>query len=133
LEAIRINSRLPDAYTNQGATYDGLGQYRRAIEALDKAIELGQLRRELVYVLKAAQLNLGLPVYGNPGNSYGNLGQLQRTMEDHDEAIRLDPRFALAYYNRALAYTYLDKDSEAQRDVERATEPGIDTAPSCSR
>ncbi len=46
-------------------------------------------------------------------------------MEDYDEAIRLNPQDADAYANRAIAYTLLGKDAEANRDVDRAVELGF--------
>ena len=42
------------------------------------------------------------------------------------EAIRLDSQLALGYVNRALAYTVLGEDKEAQQDVDRAVGLGID-------
>ncbi len=40
--------------------------------------------------------------------------------------IRLDPLYAEAYASRARAYTILGKDVEAEQDVERLVELGID-------
>ena len=110
-EAIRLNPNLADAYTNRGASYNALGQYQRAIRDLDEAINLNP---EMAMA------------YNNRGNSYGNLEQLERAIEDYGEAIRLDSRFVLAYSNRALASTYLGRDDDAQADVERGTELGLD-------
>ena len=45
-----------------------------------------------------------------------------------DEAIHLDPQLALAYANRARAFTLLGKDAEAQQDADRAVELGFDRA-----
>lgn len=45
-----------------------------------------------------------------------------------DEAIRLDLQNAFAYANRALTYTLLGKDIEAQKDIDRAVELDIDRA-----
>ncbi len=59
---------------------------------------------------------------------HANLGQYQRAVEDFDNAIRLDPQYALAYSNRALAYTLLEKYTEAQQDVDQAVELGQDRA-----
>ena len=56
---------------------------------------------------------------------YQSIESYERAVQDHDEAIRLDPEHVLAYINRALAYTFLGKDVEAQQDVERAEELGI--------
>jgi Tfp pilus assembly protein PilF len=47
-------------------------------------------------------------------------------MEDLDEAIRLDPQFAAAYANRAVVYTFLGKDAEAEQDTNKAVELGFD-------
>ena len=45
---------------------------------------------------------------------------------DHDEAIRLDPELVPAFVNRAIAYTLLSKDTQAQQDVDRAVGLGFD-------
>jgi len=65
--------------------------------------------------------------YNNRGNAYGNLDQFEKAIEDYAEAIRLDPRSTLAYANRALALTYQGMDDEAQMDIARAKELGLDT------
>ena len=54
------------------------------------------------------------------------MGQFQRAIRDYDEAIRLDPQLALVYSNRAIAYTLLGKDKEAQQDVDQAVGLGLD-------
>jgi tetratricopeptide (TPR) repeat protein len=38
------------------------------------------------------------------GNRYLELRQLRRAIEEFDEAIRLDPKYAVAYGNRAIAH-----------------------------
>jgi tetratricopeptide (TPR) repeat protein len=42
-----------------------------------------------------------------------NKGDLDRAIADYDEAIRLDPKDAMAYYNRGLAF-------KAKSDLARA-------------
>ena len=61
----------------------------------------------------------------NAGLHLQEQGRLEEAIQDYDEAIRLDPQDADAYINRALAYTLLGKDAEANRDVDRAVELGI--------
>ena len=56
------------------------------------------------------------------------MGQPERGVQDHTEAIRLAPGLAPAYANRAYAYTLLGRDAEAQKDVARALELGVDRA-----
>ena len=58
----------------------------------------------------------------------GHLGQYQQAIEDYDEAIRLDPELAEPYANRLLAHTLLGMDAEAQQNIERPVELGIDRA-----
>ena len=57
------------------------------------------------------------------------MGQVERAIRDYGEAIRLYPQYALAYVNRALAYTLLGQDKEAQQDMNRAVELGSDRGP----
>ena len=56
------------------------------------------------------------------------MGQYERAIQDYDEAIRLNPQLAVAYANRAFAYTSLGKDTEAEQDINLAIELGIDRA-----
>ena len=54
-----------------------------------------------------------------------NLGQYQRAIQDYDQAIHVNPQYANAYAGRALAYTIISMDAEAQQDVDRAVELGF--------
>jgi tetratricopeptide (TPR) repeat protein len=110
-DAIRLNPKLSDAYTNRGAAYNVLGRYERGLQDLDEAIKLNPY---------------STTAYNNRGNSYGNLDRFERAIEDYDEAIRLDPQSTLTYANRALALTYQGMDDEAQKDIARAKELGLD-------
>ena len=51
---------------------------------------------------------------------------MEGAVEDYTEAVRLDPEFADAYASRVLAYTHLNKDAEAQLDLDRAVALGYD-------
>ncbi len=53
-------------------------------------------------------------------------GKYKRAIEDYDEAIRLNPHLASAFANRAVAYTHLGRDLEAQQDTKRGIELGLD-------
>ena len=54
------------------------------------------------------------------------MGQVEQAIRDYGEAIQIDPEYALAYTNRALAYTLAGQDEKAQQDVNRAVELGSD-------
>ena len=60
---------------------------------------------------------------------FKEMEQHQRAIQDLDEAIRLDPQLAVAYTNRAEAYTLLGMDTDAQRDLDRAVELGVERVP----
>ena len=53
------------------------------------------------------------------GNRYLELRQLRRAIEEFDEAIRLDPKYAVAYGNRAIAYKLQGNKAKAIADFEK--------------
>lgn len=53
------------------------------------------------------------------GNRYLELRQLRRAIEEFDEAIRLDPKYAVAYGNRALVYKLQGNKAKAIADFEK--------------
>ncbi len=52
--------------------------------------------------------------------------RIEEAIAEYDEAIRLNHRFLEAYVIRAMDYTLMGKDTEAQQDVARAVELGFD-------
>jgi tetratricopeptide (TPR) repeat protein len=66
-------------YTSRGNEYAYKGQYDRAIEDLDRAIQLDPQNVVAFY---------------DRGIAYGAKGQRDRAIQDFDQAIRLDPQFA---------------------------------------
>ena len=54
---------------------------------------------------------------------------MEEAIAEFSEAIRLEPQHALAYANRAIAYTSLGDDAAAQEDLERAVDLGFDRGP----
>ena len=56
---------------------------------------------------------------------YGEMGEYELAKSEFDAALKINPRFALAYYNRAIAHTSLGNDAAAVEDVERAVKMGI--------
>ena len=91
-------------------------------------IDAGRYHKAISDLNQAVTLNPDLATaFNNRANAYANLDLFQKALDDYQEALRLDPRMALAYYNRALAYTYLGDDQNAQLDVERIMDLGLDT------
>jgi len=69
---------------------------------------------------KATRPNLmDADAYNTQGNRYLELRQLERAIADFDEAIRLDPKYVVAYGNRAIAYKLQGNKIKAIADFER--------------
>ena len=51
-----------------------------------------------------------------------NLGENQKAIDSFTKATELDPLYARAYFNRALAYYQLQENDRALRDCNRAIE-----------
>jgi len=70
----RSGRNLAKAYSNRGAAYHHLGEYRRAIEDYDQA-----LRIDPAFAI----------VYSNRGIAYRLLGEYRRAIQDFDQALRI--------------------------------------------
>ena len=101
------------AYYNRGNLFALLGQYSRAIEDYNEAINIDPEYTS---------------VYKNRGNAFVLLGEYHRAIKDFDETIALDPQHAHGYGSRAWAFAALNMYAEAQQDLERALELGVDRA-----
>ena len=77
------------AYYNLGIAYYNQGNYIKAIELWEKAIELDP--------------DLAM-AYNNLGVAYKNQGNLTKAIESYEKAIELDPDLAMAYVNLGVAY-----------------------------
>jgi tetratricopeptide (TPR) repeat protein len=89
IKAGHVDSKdLAAAFKSRANAYDDKGQYDRAIEDYDRAIELNPD--------DAAAFN-------DRGTSYRGMGQYARAIEDYDQAIRLKPNNAMALNNRCFA------------------------------
>ncbi len=66
--------------------------------------------------------------YYHRGTAYLDLGQYQPALNDYSEAIRVSHGDAEVYAARAFCYALLDRNGEAQQDVEWAAELGFDRA-----
>ena len=54
------------------------------------------------------------------------LGQYERAIQDFNEALRLDPQAPSVYRDRGLAYQSMGKSEEAERDLAKAKELGLE-------
>jgi hypothetical protein len=95
------------AYDNRGFAYTNLGNYRQAIDDLNRGIEIKPSYPE---------------AYINRGNVYKGLGDYKQAIEDYGRAIEIRPSYADAYYNRGLTYSSLGNYKQAIENFNRAIE-----------
>jgi tetratricopeptide (TPR) repeat protein len=97
---ITQNPRDEHSYTHRGRAYASKGDYDRAINDYNKAIELGA--KGWAHDLR--------------GQAYANTGQYGRAVADHSKAIEISPESVLAYYHRAHAFIALGDFERARAD-----------------
>jgi tetratricopeptide (TPR) repeat protein len=69
---------------------------------------------------KAARPNLmDADAYNTRGNRYLEQRQLKSAIADFDEAVRLDPKYTVAYGNRAIAHKLQGNKTKAISDFEK--------------
>ncbi|MEE9248329.1 MAG: tetratricopeptide repeat protein [Dehalococcoidia bacterium] len=87
----------------------------------------GDLQRALADFTTAIGMEPGLArAYYNRGVTYNKLKQYIVAVQDFTTTIDLIPNHEGAMINRAFAYTLLGLDTEAEADVIRAIELGVD-------
>lgn len=92
-----------------GYAFQNAGNYKQAIEAYSRAIELDPNDAK---------------AYSCRGIAYNNLGDHRQAIRDYDRAIELDPKYAWAYVGRGNAYFHRGDDEQAIRDYDRAISEG---------
>lgn len=98
------------AYGRRGNAHFWMGNYDRAIEDYNRAIELEP------EVFARAPLHVGR------GKAYIREGENDKAIQDLDKAISLDARSAEAYFDRGHAHTNKGEFGEAARDFSKANE-----------
>jgi len=98
-------------YVNLGAAYMDAGNYRKAIENYEKALEMDPGSG-------AAHFNLG--------NAYLKLGGYEKALSELKRAIAIDPKLAGAYLNAGVALLNKKEPDEALVYFKKALELGGD-------
>ena len=105
-----------DAQVIKGSAYRSLGQYQLALEQLNEVINAtGSIR-----------------AYNERAVIYYEIGDFELALQNYNLAIIDESipeyRAPETYVGRALTYTQLGRDAEAERDAERAVQLGFDGA-----
>ena len=129
------------AYNYRGSAYDSLGNYKQAIEDLNRAIEikprlaeaynnrgiayngLGNYKQAIEDLNRAIEIKPGYAIaYNNRGNAYKSLGNYKQAIENFDRVIEINPGLAEAYNNRGNSYDSLGNYKQAIEDLNKAIE-----------
>jgi tetratricopeptide (TPR) repeat protein len=96
--------KLATAFDNRGVAYRLKGEYNRALQDYEQALQLNPSNAN---------------AYNNRGIIYRIKGEYGRAIADYDEAIWLRKGdFPAAYYNRALAYADKGDYEQSLRDFD---------------
>lgn len=104
-ETIRLNPGFPNAYRMRGIIYLNTVRYTDAVNDFSRFIEL------------APENPAG---YANRGSALLHLGSYEKAEADLNKSIVIDPACAECYYIRYQLFTIMWRESEAQRDLEKA-------------
>ena len=143
--AIEIDPNFAMAYALMGRIYDGLGQCELGAQSIARAYELRDrvgdrenffitfnYYREAPRNLELARQTLESWIHKYPGDAIPHwfltaltstgTGHHEKAAEKGERAIELDPDFAVPYYNAAFAHLYLNRLSEAEALLRKASE-----------
>ncbi len=93
------------AYKGIGFEYEKAGDFKKALEAYQRAIELHPSYDE---------------VYYNMANIYIEQKKFDLAMAMFDRAIEIKANYAMAYHNRALLYAMIGENDKAIHDLDKA-------------
>lgn len=148
--AIEVDPEFAMAYVVLGRTYDSLGQSELGAQSIATAYELRDRvsDRENFFItfnyyrqvprnleLARQTLESWIQKYPNDLMPHGFLsgltspgtGHHERAAEEGQKAIEFDSDFSIGYYNAAFAYVYLNRLTEAEALLRRASERKIET------
>jgi serine/threonine protein kinase/tetratricopeptide (TPR) repeat protein len=147
--AIEIDPRFAMAYAYLGRTYDAVGEVELAAQNISKAFELrgGISDPENFFITfnyyRQAPRNLEMArqtleswtqKYPQDMNALGFLaaftsagtGHFETAIEEGSKALELDPNYSIGYQNVSFAYIYMDRLSEAEALLRKASERKIE-------
>lgn len=100
------NGKSADEYLRSATNLFYRGNSEKALELLEKAIELNPRNAE---------------AWANKGVVLRKLGRLMESVTAHDRAIELKPDLVQAWYNKGVALYELNRFEEALEALDRAT------------
>jgi tetratricopeptide (TPR) repeat protein len=103
-----------DLFFNLGYSYNELGEYQRAVQNYDQAIDINPE---------------SAAAYFNRGESYYFLQQYLEAVQSQNKAIEIDPQYVDAYISRGVDYYRLQQYPEAIQSQNNVMDPKNWTLP----
>jgi len=148
--AVEIDPKFAMAHAHLGLTYSNIGESVLSTESTTTAYQLRDRAsdRERFFItalydrqvtgnLEKAQQTLELWAQTYPrdhlphgllsGFANQGLGNYEKSIEEAQKALAIDPDLTPAYANLAAAYFYLDRPSEAESTLQRASGRKLET------
>ena len=102
---------------------------KRNTESFTNKQEKPDYQQSLTTISNVLSKNKKNPyVWYNMGNIHLQMQEFQKAIDDYTMAVKYEPNLGEAYYNRALTLLYLNKKSQAVKDLSKAGELGIPEA-----
>ena len=111
-EAVRLGPRLSYTHQTMGLFFRRSGEPDKAIQSYDAALK---------YYKRAGVPDYELAtLYSNKGAAFVDLNFVKESIELFDKAIAADPKYAVAYLNKANALRVLGRYDEADTCISTA-------------
>ncbi|MBU4343974.1 MAG: tetratricopeptide repeat protein [Desulfobacteraceae bacterium] len=115
-DAIRLDPDYGEAYNNIGMAYDSKGEYDRAIEYYQKALEIGIKKLGPEHPSVATR-------YNNIGLAYNSKGEYDRAIEYLQKALKIDiKKLGPEHPNVAVVYNNIGEAYRSKGEYDRAIE-----------
>ena len=102
-----VSAETAEEWNEKGISFGKSGEYEKAIECFNKAIELEPNYAKAYYYR---------------GIAYGDLKQYEKAICDYNKAIKQDQKYAKTYTKRGIAYAELKEYEKAIEDFNKAIE-----------
>ncbi|MET4140970.1 tetratricopeptide repeat protein [Pedobacter sp. UYP1] len=141
----QLEPQDPDVYKNQGIIYEILKNYELAVANYTKAIDFGGKNYSYLYNyrgniylnnleksdLALADYNMAVKLLPKAADGYNNIGAVYGAKEEftmaitnYTKAIEIDPKYLLAYINRADCYDAIGNSKMADLDRKKYSDLG---------
>lgn len=129
------SSDIAEKNVIKGVDFAAQGKFKEAKEAFEKALKAGPhnpSREEYLKVVEDAidkKIERKAAIHIFRGNTCFFKRQIDEGIEEYSKAVKINPKYALSYNNRGLAYYFKREYDKAWQDVNKAQSLGFQVHP----